>query len=65
MLDNIKYKLKIYLKKRRLRMLKKELRDVGMNLYFDGWTGKDCINEKKYLNKQIKRYEEEIISMHI
>lgn len=55
----------LYLKKRRLRILKKQLNSVELHLYFDGWTGKDCIEESNYLISQIKQYEKEIISMYV
>tara|TARA_B100000809_G_scaffold12108_1_gene11226 strand:- start:871 stop:1056 length:186 start_codon:yes stop_codon:yes gene_type:complete len=54
----------LYLKKRRLRILKNQLNNVALHLYFDKWTGKDCIEESNYLISEIKQYEKEIISLH-
>tara|TARA_R110000822_G_scaffold158210_1_gene297801 strand:- start:2311 stop:2517 length:207 start_codon:yes stop_codon:yes gene_type:complete len=57
----LKKRLKIYLLKREVRGLKRDLNRVSLHLYFDRWTGADCIEESEYLRELIKEKEKNII----
>lgn len=64
-MSKIKYKLKLFLMKLKLRNLIKDLNRVELHLYFDGWTGADCIEETKYLLREIKEQQLKISDFEI
>jgi hypothetical protein len=51
----IKKKIKLYLLKRKIKSLERDLRFVSLHLHFDGWTGKNCIKETNYLVQEIDK----------
>lgn len=53
----LKEKIQIYFRNRRINSIKKSISRVSLHLYFDGWTGKDCIEELEYLHEELKFYE--------
>lgn len=64
-IKELKKRFKIYLLKRKVKRLKRDIDSVELNLYFYGWSGADCIEETNYLFKKLKHYEKEIISINI
>ena len=53
-------RLKLYLLKIEVRSLKRYLNRIELYIYFDGWTGQECIDESNYLRDLIKEKENEI-----
>ena len=48
-----KKRFKIYLLKKKLKGLESQLSKVELNLYFERWSGADCIEESNYLILEI------------
>ena len=64
-MSDIKYKLKLFFMKLKLRNLRKDLNKVELHLYFDGWTGANCIEETNYLCIEIKEQQLKISNFEI
>mgnify|MGYP003657261927 CR=1 FL=1 len=37
-----------------IKIIYNSIRDIELNIYFDGWTGKDCVEYNNYYYKKIE-----------